>query len=228
MRMIGLGLQTYHETHKAFPQITASPLGRDLPPEKRLSWLCRTSMYNTSVMDPRYRLQPSEPWDAEANAFVVSVLRETAQCPSNPNVGEEQNFGHYVGITGVGVDAALLAIADPRCGFMGLDRKITLEDIKDGTATTLAIVETATDNGPWAAAGHSTARGLDPDRPDYLGQHGQFNSFHGRGFPFSSPFVTNACFADASVRGLTDRISLEVFEALATIAGGEKVPPFEP
>ena len=30
------------------------------------------------------------------------------------------------------------------------------------------------------------------------------------------------------VRGLTDRISPAVFEALATIAGGEEVPPFDP
>jgi hypothetical protein len=148
-------------------------------------------------------------------------------CPSNADHGAKGNYTHYVGITGLGRDAALLPLSDSRCGYFGFERKTTIDDITDGQSTTLAVVETATDNGPWAIGGHGTARGLDPAGVDYLGEHGQFNSYHGRRLPFPQAFVTHAGFADASVRGFTSDRSSSVFEALATIAGGEQVPALE-
>src|SRR4051812_33479077 len=55
---------------------------------------------------------------------------------------------------------------------------------------------------------------LDPDGGPYLGAGGQFGGGH-RG--------TNVLFVDGSVRHLDASVSPEVFEALGTIAGGEKV-----
>ena len=54
---------------------------------------------------------------------------------------------------------------------------------------------------------------------------GQFGSMHWRGdrFVLKPSFATNVLFADGSVRCLTDSVRPEVFEALATLAGGEDV-----
>jgi prepilin-type processing-associated H-X9-DG protein len=126
---------------------------------------------------------------------------------------------HYVGVAGVGEDAALLPVGDLRAGVFGYDRKTRPEDIKDGFSRTLMVVETNRDNGPWTAGGRPTVRGLDPAQPPYLGRCGQFGSGHDRGGK------TNALFADGSVRYLLLKggMSAETFEALATIAGGDEV-----
>ena len=66
--------------------------------------------------------------------------------------------------------------------------------------------------------------GLDPNGPPYLGPNGQFSSLHrglwGRG---DGAPITNCIFMDGSVHSSSASISPGVFEALATIAGGEKV-----
>jgi prepilin-type processing-associated H-X9-DG protein len=163
--------------------------------------------------DPKYRV----PKDNDRVEVIGQVGWLT--CPSNPSRGEPgmPGLAHYVGVAGVGEGAASLPLEDRRAGVFGHDRKTRPEDIKDGTSTTLMVVETATDNGPWTAGGRATARGLDPDRPPYLGRDGQFSSYHLHGA------VTNALFVDGSVRALRAGMAPEVSEALATIAGGEEV-----
>ena len=70
----------------------------------------------------------------------------------------------YVGIAGLGPNAAELPVEDPRAGVFGFDRSTPLIEITDGTATTMAVAETAESNGPWKAGGPATVRGLDPSR----------------------------------------------------------------
>jgi prepilin-type processing-associated H-X9-DG protein len=139
-------------------------------------------------------------------------------CPAFPNMPPEgePTPTHYLGVAGIGPDAIHLPLDDPKAGVFGNERRVNEKDVKDGLATTLIVMETATDNGPWTAGGNPTVRGLDPYRSPYLGDHGQFSSRH-------RPRVTNALFADGSVRSLSDAINPQVLEALATIAGGEEV-----
>jgi prepilin-type processing-associated H-X9-DG protein len=94
-----------------------------------------------------------------------------------------------------------------------------VRDIKDGTGATLAVIETASANGPWTAGGPPTVRGLDPGRQPYLGRGRQFGGTH--------PGGAMALFADGSVRFLRESIDPKTFEALATIAGREEVRPFD-
>jgi hypothetical protein len=131
----------------------------------------------------------------------------------------------YVGVAGVGADAAGRPAGYPGLGLFGHDRKTRREDIKDGAATTMTVIETTWKNGPWTAGGYPTVRGLEPSATPYLGPGGQFGSNHWQGSLFSSnsPSITKAVFADCSVRSITDSISPDVLEALATIAGGEDV-----
>jgi len=112
--------------------------------------------------------------------------------------------------------------AEPHWRGLGVRRA----DIKDGLTKTMMVVETTWENGPWAAGGPSTVRGLDPDRQPYLGAGNQFGGLHRRGsglFWFTDHSVTNVLFTDASVRSITDSLDPRLFEALATIAGGEDV-----
>jgi Protein of unknown function (DUF1559) len=159
----------------------------------------------------------NKPWDIEEKFSITKGPMPVYLCPANLNREDSAGFGlsHYVGVAGVGADAARLPKDDPAAGFFGYDRAIKRSDIKDGDSTTLAAIETTRDNGPWAAGGPATVRGLEPNRLPYVGRDAQFGSLH-RG-------TTVALFADGSVRYVHNSIDPRIFEALATIAGGEEV-----
>jgi hypothetical protein len=232
LEMMGLGLCNYHACVNRFPPGTiANPA---LRPERRLSWYVDAWGF---VGDGQLGLviDRSKAWDAEENIEPRIHFydyeeqgrdREEAighcrswLCPANPNRAPEGMPGltHYVGVAGVGPDAAELPGYNTAAGVFGYDRQTRLEDIKDGASFTLLIMETATANGPWTAGGPPTVRGLEPGKLPYLGPAGQFSTRH-------RPHVTHAAFADGSVRSLATSVNPEVLEALATIAGGEAVP----
>jgi prepilin-type processing-associated H-X9-DG protein len=101
-----------------------------------------------------------------------------------------------------------------------------MADITDGLSTTMMVMETNFENGPWGAGGFPTVRGADPEGPDYLGYTGQFGSLHQTEETILFkvyPQCSNCLFVDGSVHLLVKPVDSKVFEALATIAGGEKV-----
>jgi prepilin-type processing-associated H-X9-DG protein len=171
---------------------------------------------------------PPPPWDADENRitrtkdvesgtiYVVGRI-DGLSCPAGPDDGGTPMPGltSYVGVAGVGTDAARLPGHDPRAGIFGYGRQVRLEDIKDGASMTMAVVETAERNGPWTAGGPATVRGLDPARRPYIGRGGQFGGTHRGG--------AAVLFADGSVRFVRASIRPRTFEALATIAGGERI-----
>jgi hypothetical protein len=139
-------------------------------------------------------------------------------CPANPNRTEQGTLGltHYVGLAGLGPDAASRPAHDPLAGIFGYDRRTRREDIKNGVSNTLLVIETAAVNGPWTAGGPATVRGFTPVLIPFLGPGGQFGSRH-------SPQVTNAAFADASVRSLTESIDPGVLQAAVSVGGQDVV-----
>jgi prepilin-type processing-associated H-X9-DG protein len=225
LRHIGLGLGRYQEQRGHFPRGTVP--NPALPPDRRLSWYVGAWDYSGDMTE--LILDREEGWESDTNRKVRRQYRlvinpqevdgdpPCLMCPANPNRARPGTPGltHYVGVAGIGEDAALLSVDDPRAGVFGYDRTTRLEDIKDGTSTTSLVVETGTNNGPWTAGGRPTVRGLEPDRLPYLGRHGQFSSYHRD--------VTNVLFVDGSVRSLRSGMSPEVLQALATIAGHEEV-----
>lgn len=160
LKQIGMSIHNFNDTYRELPRTSAWRMTQgkqaEFPIEKQASWLYEISPFVEARMDPKFRIDPTLPMDAEENRYVLDSVFGVFLCPANTDRGPNENFTHYVGITGVGRDAGLLPLADPQCGFFGYQRKTTFADIKDGTATTLAIVETATDNGPWAIGGQST------------------------------------------------------------------------
>lgn len=117
---------------------------------------------------------------------------------------------HYVGIAGVGSDAASWPMDGDAIGFFGYDRTLHEKDFKGGLANTLMVIQTGLDNGPWVASGYPTVQGYEPERVPYFGIGGQFGGLHRGG--------ANALFADGSVRFLSDDIDRGVLEAMCKIA----------
>ncbi|MDB5388074.1 MAG: hypothetical protein JWM11_3720, partial [Planctomycetaceae bacterium] len=123
----------------------------------------------------------------------------------------------YVGMAGVGKDAATLEIDDPKAGIFGYDRQTRVTDIKDGMSNTMLVTEVYQDFGPWGRGGRATIRGLTAkpyiNGPDGIGRGKGSGGVH-------------VLMADGSVRFISENIKPEVFEALATMAGGEDVGEF--
>jgi prepilin-type processing-associated H-X9-DG protein len=228
LKQIELACLNYHDSFKCFPTGT---IGKEkLPPEKGFSWMIVIIPF-VECSKSGLGIDYTKAWDAEENHKALAVPYPIYFCPANPDrtTSGGAALSHYVGIAGVGPRAAFLPRDHPGAGVFRYGPRETLtkeetevrfrgtclDDIKDNCATTLMMVETNLENGPWMASGPATVRGLNPDGPPYLGVGGQFGSYHRHG--------SNAAFADGSVRFLADSLDSRVFEAMATIAGGEKV-----
>jgi hypothetical protein len=243
LHSIGMALELYQDFHRHFP--TGTVPNTELPPDRRLSWLVQ--IYPTFMVGGiGTRIEMTRAWDAEENCPPRCFCKHTDNhemwyaeeemgevlvffCPANLMRTEPAlpSATHYVGVAGLGEDAAELPLSDPRAGMFGYDRKVALSDLKHGAATTLALAEVV-EGGPWTAGGRATVRGLSADGVPYVGQAGQFTSRHPTGsLSWPLPVVTNVAFVDASVRGLTASVSPEVFEKLVTIGGSEPVGPFD-
>jgi hypothetical protein len=128
---------------------------------------------------------------------------------------------HFVGIAGVGLDAADYDPADPatakKRGVMSYDQGMTLEEIAKGHGLGNTIVmiqvppESATGVNPWMAGGGSTLRGV-PDKNSI--EPFVFDSKDASGK--ATRRGTNALMADGSVRFIDASVSDDVFKAMAT------------
>jgi hypothetical protein len=226
LHQLGITLDNYYETNKSYPPGTVQET--NLRPKDRLSWLVTIWPYIQA--GPGLRVDTAKPWNSTTNypPFVdfFDKTNEPAQpvgrmkifqCPSNPQPpGPDDAMAlHYLGIAGVGPDAASLPLGEPGVGFFGYDRRLKKSDIIDGISNTIAVMETLREVGPWTAGGPYTVRGLsDPTVTPYLGRDGQWTTKH---------HITNVLFADCSVRGMQESTSSSVLEGLATISGREDV-----
>jgi uncharacterized protein DUF1559 len=225
LKHIGLALRNYADMHPrplvwglSTPQLPAGTIpNSNLEPNQRLSWLVELLPYLEE--DALYhQFDQSAPWDAEPNVRLSQTPVRIFQCPAWKSESRSANAWEtpYVGIAGVGSDAATHSFGDPKLGAFGYDRRTAFVDVKDGTSNTLMVLESARDAGPWAEGGFATVRGINPEDKPYIGVGRPFGGTHLAG--------SNALMMDGSVHTLSDKISPEVLEALATIAGGEKVP----
>lgn len=227
LKQLGLAILTYSDDNGALPSGTISH--KSLPAEERLSWLVSLLPY---LEQPALYKEFDEQngWATEHNLRPAARRVKNFICPNQPTRGPIESWSRssYGGIAGIGADAASLSLADGRCGVFGYERRTTMKDIKDGTSSTLYALETATNNGHWAAGGPATVRPIDPEQQPYLGANRPFGMDHHQPFlgslKFSHlPAQTNAAMLDGSVRQLEASIHPRTLEALATIAGKERV-----
>jgi prepilin-type processing-associated H-X9-DG protein len=163
----------------------------------------------------------SKGWAAEENREVVNTSLNWFLCPdgARPHPGEA-GLTNYLGIGGVGVNAASLPKDDPDAGFFGYDRLIARGDpklnipgdITRGISETMMIVEAQTARSPWAQGGPATIRGLDPVNQPYLGTGRQFGGLHD-----ISGGGANVLFVDGHAAFIGEKINPRIFERQARI-----------
>jgi hypothetical protein len=226
---LAAALQKYVKDKGHFPRGTADrPLTADRfiewAPNQRVSWMAELLPYLGDGEFAGLTVDASKSWQEGANLQVAGVLvpqfigRGEADDPPLvrwPGVSQEVAVTNFVGVAGVGMDAAAYAAGDPKAGVFGYDRETRPGDVKDGLEKTILLLQAPADiKTPWLAGGGATVRGVSegPDavRPfvciDYQGKRGTF-----------------AVMGDGKVRFIAETIDPNVFRALCTIAGGEKV-----
>lgn len=228
LKQLGIALSNYHDFHESFPCGTVGQ--HNLPPEKRWSWY--PSLWHL-LAPPGYHpeIPLDKPWDTpEIHPLKVEYVEVRGDgssvyidlpglfhvfCPNS--LPTELVYGMrpatYVGISGVGEDAAALESKHKRAGIWGYDRCTSNDEISDGRSRTIMVIETARENGCWLSGGLATVLGVDPTKNPAIGKSGQFGGFH--------EGVCNVLFADGRVDEFDESINLKVLSALATKAGNE-------
>jgi prepilin-type processing-associated H-X9-DG protein len=221
LRQIGAAINNYsdHNGH-FFPPGTV--LNAALNPQQRLSWeaaivpfLSETGIAGKNAGKQWEQLSGQitfkEAWDAPANAG----LRRNVPLFLCPTFAHDFSAGQvgltsYVGIAGVGEDAAVLPCGDAQTGFFGYDRLIRAADISARLDATMAAIETTQANGPWSAGGSPSVRGAPLDNSCCIGKDAAFGGLHRGG--------AKVLWADGSVRFVTEKIDPELFRREACIA----------
>jgi hypothetical protein len=211
LKQIGLALHNYHDVNRSFP--AGTHFNEAFKTEQRMSWqvdilpyLEQSAAYN--------QIDFKKSWDDPANRKPLSI-----QIPAfmNPSVGEQDRKGYpvaeYVGMAGLGVEGPKLPVTSKRAGVFAYNRVTRIEDITDGTSTTIMTGEVNKDLGAWGAGGRSTIRSL-TTKPYINGPDG-FGGEH--------PGSWVIGMADGSVHGISTSIDPIVLERLMTIAGGEPI-----
>jgi hypothetical protein len=207
-----------------------------IPPERRLSWVVSVLPFaEQGTLFNRFSL--SAPMDSDQNRAAGETPLVLFVCPMSVDhrwneSGERwvlvSNLTNYVGVAGVGADAAALPENHPRAGAFGYDRNTKLDGrtFSDGLSTTFLIVETAHELGAWAHGGWATVRSLDPEVIPAIGIGRPFGGLHAADDRPWRPrgASMNAIMADGSFRAIRSDIDPAVLEALATAAGKESLP----
>src|SRR5436190_2669475 len=157
LRQLGFALINYGDTDKHFP--SAAMEHASLPPEKRLSWIVAAAPFIES--DIYYsKMDKQKGWEADENRFAALMRMPILRCPGYPKRPPVSTFfpTHYLGISGVGHDAARLPEGDANAGFFGYERALSPADIQGRASTLMVMAETAWASGAWTAAGPPTTR----------------------------------------------------------------------
>jgi hypothetical protein len=209
-RLTRLGdlLGQYRKRHGNFPSGTTGQ--EPLRPNERLSWLAEVAA--GSLFPDRPAPIWIEPWNSPRNdRFVRQQIPEFL----NPVIDERvspQNYPatHFVGVAGVGDDAADLPVDHPRAGVFGNSRTTRLEDIHDGASNTLMVMGVTRDLGSWAAGGSATIRPLTHE-PYVNGPDG---------FGTGSTDRMTVLKADGSVAEMSATTDPRIFRRMAAISDG--------
>jgi len=223
-----------HFPRGTLPRKASDERGIDWRPDQRLSWMVELLPYvaNGEFKDLRKRIEDASSWnDPPLNQFVGTTVIPQFLAPLPPDKREgyyiqypaQKNMPlaatHFVGMAGVGLDAAEYRAGDAATaklrGIFGYDRETKADDIKDGLGETILLIQVPpAPKSPWIAGGGSTVRGVSTDldclQPfvcaKYQGKDGTF-----------------AIMADGKVRFIPETIPAKTFQAMCTIAGGEKI-----
>lgn len=218
----------------AFPRTNARNF-TDKEPRNRISWMAALLPYmnQKSVYD---RIQFDQSWRDPGNwlaghATIPQFLDPTypyaARHATVPGLPLEFGATHYVGVAGVGLDAATFKRGDPatvnKRGVFSYDGAASVAEIiaGRGVSNTVLMIQVPHDRGagvtPWIGGGGATIRGVpekDSIKPFVLG-----NDKSGKSISEKGKKGTFVLMADGTVRFVGEDISDDVFKTMVTIEG---------
>lgn len=228
LAMLGMPFE-YHDGRLTVSKDAKKPGGvwpgtvmnEKLTPDERLSWVVFTlpTLSEPNLGEAWKSIDRTGKWDAPANKTVGETVLRTLICPAAvpPLVPGEPAPTMYVGIAGLGADAATLPLTDPlspRAGAFRYDSATPFETVMkhNGVSQTFLYGQTTSNLGPWIRGGPSTVRGVLEDSPILARQGGQFGGALSEGSFFA--------YVDGSVRMFRYGADPAVLKSHATIAGG--------
>ena len=235
-------LQAYVKKNNAFPRGTidrkGTNFGRPFPPDQRVSWMAELLPF--LGYEPVFRqINPERGWrpeadpmhrmrliddNARAGAALIPAFIDAAAPPSAwwvtmpTSPGYQFGATHFVAVAGVGLDAAEYAPDDTlnakKIGVFGYNRVTKLDEVKDGLPNTIVLIQVPpTYKRPWIAGGGATVTGVPETKSIAPFVAAQRDGKKG----------TYAVMGDGAIRFISADISDDLFKALVTINGGEKV-----
>jgi len=239
---LGAAVANYTKRTKEFPRGTldrdagGDRFGLAYPPGERVSFLAELLPF-VGKANLHDRIQQSRrfAWYADENLSAAeewvpeflnpSYPQDSWRATSDLAKGRVLGATNYVGIAGLGLDAARYDPKDPavakKIGLISYDdgAKANLTDCADGLSNTMLMVQLPpTSPRPWIAGGGSTLTGIE-DSDDAF-----------------KPYVTRqpdgsrgamVLMGDGSVRFVREGTAPAVFKAMATRAGGDSLPDFD-
>lgn len=194
LKQIGLAMQNSESALRRFP----SAYGDEKPGGPQSSWRVHLLPFMGQV--PLYDQYDFESaWDDPmTNLTLADIMPQEYRCPSDSNTSIKETS--YVAI--VGPNTAM-----PAGG------KIGVSEIRDGSSSTLLIVEKHNSGITW-----TEPRDLDAAKLNY-----KINRPGGAGLQGPHPGVINVGMCDGSVRSISEDIDPTVLKAMTTRDGGEDV-----
>jgi hypothetical protein len=225
-------LKAYTKEKNQFPRGTANrppdkQRSLEWAPNQRVSWLAELLAKMEGTAYQSLKVERDKSWNEGDNLttavtaiphFLAPEYPPGSWRSEMPGAPSQVAATHFVGIAGLGLDAAGFEAGDEatkkKLGVFGYDRETKLSDITDGPDKTIAVIQVPpTYRTSWLAGGGSTVRGvIEADGIDpfvctkYKGEEGTF-----------------VIMADSKVRFLKASTPKETFLALCTIAGGEAI-----
>lgn len=204
-------------------------------PNQRVSWMAGLLPY--LEQDRLYgRINFEASWDDPSNWHVGQTLVPHFIDPSypprsffsaHPEMPFEAAVTHYVGIAGVGLDAADYSRTDPQYltkrGVFGYEKSASLEEIRagNGASNTILLIQVPHDGiagpAPWLAGGGATLRGVPETKS--IAPFVLTTDRYGRPIQHNGKRGTYVTTVDGSVRWINENISDEVFKAMCTVKG---------
>jgi prepilin-type processing-associated H-X9-DG protein len=272
LRQLGLALHNFHDTHEVFPPSGWTRAGPGNPAGKHVGWrpLILPFIEQENVQRQyNFDLHWWEGTNLAAAALAVAVY----QCPSAPHREVNSAIAHpprpattfplplatadYEAIIGVQPSSINPHLASPlyhagnRFSVMSRNSRTRMSHIRDGTSSTILVVESAArplvyrggrpntalkndqgigwadSEGPFSLDGANhdgSAEGCGPSG----GCHFAMNKKNDNE-PYSfHPVGCNFLFADGHVQLLRESASLSVMAALCTMNAGEIASPSDP
>ncbi len=236
---LAAAVNKYTKQNKEFPRGTverdsgSGRFGLTYPPGERVSFLAELLPYMGKA-NLHSRIQSRKAaWHAPENLAAAEEWVPEFLNPNYPQaswratseLAEGRTLGatNYVGVAGLGLDAARYDAADPdaakKVGLVTYDGGAKLNDCPDGLSNTMLMVQLPPSSPrPWIAGGGSTLVGVE-DSDDAFKPYVSVQPDGKRG--------AMVLMGDGSVRFVREGVKPAVFKAMATRAGGDSLADFD-